>query len=54
MVSLRGQYLAQSYSASSLVTWINGQSVPSASLLMTQNLEEWWIHRKAVLPFSEV
>jgi len=27
-------------------------TVPSASLLMTQNWEEWWIHQKAVLPFS--
>ena len=25
---------------------------PSASLLMTPNWEEWWIHRKAVLPYS--
>jgi len=31
-----------------------GQSVPSASLLMTQSWEEWWIHQKAVLPFSEI
>ena len=29
------------------------QSILSASLLMTQNWEEWWIHQKAVLPFSE-
>jgi len=27
--------------------------VPSGSLLMTPNWEEWWIHCKAVLPFSE-
>jgi len=25
----------------------------STSLLMTQNWEEWCIHQKAVLPFSE-
>jgi len=29
------------------------ECVPSASLLLTQNWEEWWIHQKAVLPFSE-
>jgi len=29
------------------------QSVPSASLMKTQNWEEWLIHQKAVLPFSE-
>jgi len=29
------------------------ESAPSASLLMTLNWEEWWIHRKAVLPFSK-
>jgi len=29
------------------------QSVTSASLLMTQNWEEWWIHQKAVLPFRK-
>ena len=38
----------------SLVTWMKGQSVPSASLLMRQNWEEWWIHQKAVLPFSKI
>jgi len=32
--------------------WMQGQSVPSASLLMTQYWEEWWIRQKAVLPFS--
>jgi len=31
-----------------------GQSVPSASLLMTQNWKERPIHQKAVLPFSEI
>jgi len=31
---------------------MKGQSAPSASLLMTPNWEEWWIHQKAVLPFS--
>jgi len=47
----RGQYWTQSCSVYSSVTWIKGQSVPSASLVMTPNWEEWWIHRKAVLPF---
>jgi len=32
---------------------MKGQSVPSASLLMTPNWEEWWIHRNAVPPYSE-
>jgi len=27
-------------------------NVPSASLLMTPNWEDRWIHQKAVLPFS--
>jgi len=45
--------LGQSCSTSSSMTWMKGQSVPSASLLMTPNWEEWWIHRQAVLPFSE-
>ena len=49
----RGQYWAQSCSTYSLMTWMKRLSVPSASLLVTQNWEEWWIHRKAVLPFSE-
>jgi len=48
----RGQYWAQSYLTYSSMTWMKGQSVPSASLLMTQNREEWLIHWKAVLPFS--
>jgi len=34
------------------MTWMKGQSVPSASFLMTQNWEEWWMHQKAVLSFS--
>ena len=53
MVYPRGQYWAQSCSTSSSMTWMKGQSVPSASLLMAQNCEEWWIHWQAVLPFSE-
>jgi len=39
-----GQYLDQSSSTYSLITWMKGQSVHSASLLMTQSLEEWWMH----------
>ena len=50
---LQGQYWAQSRSTSSSMTWMMGQSAPSASLLMTQSWEEWWIHRQAVLPSSE-
>ena len=53
MVSPRGQYWAQSCLTSSSMTWMKGQGVPSASLLMTHNMEEWWIHQKAALPFSE-
>jgi len=40
VVSPRGKYSAQSCSTSSSMTWIKGQSAPSASLLMTQNWEE--------------
>jgi len=47
------QYLTHSYSTSSSMTWVKQQSVPSATLLMTQNWEEWWIHQVAVLPSSE-
>ncbi|XP_075598172.1 NEDD4-binding protein 2-like 1 isoform X3 [Balearica regulorum gibbericeps] len=43
----------QSYSTYLSMTWMKGQSVTSASLLMIQNCEEWPIHRKAALPFSE-
>jgi len=49
----RGQYWTQSCSTSSSITWMKSQSVPSAGLLVTQNWEEWWIHRQAVLPSSE-
>ncbi|GAB0207124.1 mitochondrial enolase superfamily member 1 [Grus japonensis] len=49
----RGQYWVWSYSTYSSMTWTRGQSVPSASLLTIQNWEEWLIHQKAVLPFSE-
>ena len=52
-LSPRVQYWAQSCLTSSSMTWMKGQSVPSASLLMTQSWDEWWIHQKAVLPFSE-
>jgi len=45
----RGQYSAQSCSTSSSMTWMREQNVPSANLLMTQNWEQWWIHRKAVI-----
>ena len=53
MVFPRGQYWAQSCSAYWSVTWMKGQSVPSASLLITQNWAEWLIHSKAVLLLSE-
>jgi len=33
--------LAQNCSTYSSTTWMKGQSAPSASLLMTQNWEEW-------------
>ncbi|GAB0183197.1 mitochondrial enolase superfamily member 1 [Grus japonensis] len=36
------------------MSWTRGQSIPSASLLMMQNWEEWLTHQKAVLPFSEI
>ena len=36
----RGQYWVQSCSTYSSVTWMKGQSVPSACLLMIQNWEE--------------
>ena len=49
----RGQYWAQPCSTSSSVTWMKSQSVPSASLLMAPNWEEWWIPQQAVLPSSE-
>jgi len=32
---------------------MKGWSIPSASLVMIKNWEEWLIHQKAVLPFSE-
>jgi len=48
----RGQYWAQCCSTSSSVTWMKSESVPSTSLLMTQNWEQWWTHREAVLPSS--
>ena len=48
----RVQYLSQSCSASSSMTWMKGQSVPSANFLMTENWEGCLVHRKAVLPFS--
>jgi len=35
------------------VTYMKGQKVPSASLLMTPNWEERWVHWKAALPFSK-
>jgi len=38
---------------SSSMTWMMGRSAPSASLLMTPNWEEWWIHWQAALPFSK-
>jgi len=47
--SVLGPVLGSPYSS---MTWMKGQSVPSASLLMTQNWEVWLIHQKAVLPFS--
>jgi len=34
VVSHRGQYSTQSYSTSSSMTWMKGQTVPPASLLM--------------------
>jgi len=45
MVYPRGQYWVQSCLTSSVVVWVmRSMSVPSASLLMTQNWEEWLIH----------
>ena len=49
----RGQYWSQSCSSYSSVTCMKGKSVLSASLLMTQNWEEWWMQQMAVLPFSK-
>lgn len=34
-------------------TWLEGQSAPSASLQLIQNLVEWLTHREPVLLFSE-
>jgi len=50
---VRDQYWAQPCSTYSSMNWMTGQSVPSTSLLMTQNWEDWLIHQKAVLPFRE-
>jgi len=36
----------QSCSIYSSMIWMKGQSVPSASLLMTQSWEKWWIHTR--------
>jgi len=40
----RGLFWARSCSTYGSMTWMKGQSAPSASLLMTPNWEEWWIH----------
>ena len=45
------QYCVQYCSTYPSVTWMKGQSAPSASLLMIQNWEEWPIHQRVVLPF---
>ena len=53
-VCLKHQCLVWSYSTYSSMTWMNGQSTPSAGLLTILNWEEWPIHQKAALPFSEI
>ena len=40
--------------SSSLIIWMMGQSVLSASLQMTQNQVQWLIHQKVVLPFRGI
>lgn len=42
------------YLACSLMTWVEGQSAPSASLLMVGSWEEWLPHQKALLPFRDL
>jgi len=41
----KDQFWVQSYLTSSLMFWMIGQSVPSASFQMTQNWREWQINR---------
>ena len=50
MVYHRGQYWVRSSSASSLMVWAMGQSVPSASLQMTPTWEEQLMRQRVVLP----
>lgn len=46
----RGEYWVQYCSISSLMTWMMGQLLPSASLQVTQLWEEWLILWRDVLP----
>lgn len=50
----RGQHWDHSHSTYSSMTWMKGWSMPSASLLMIQDREEWLTHQKALLPVSEI
>lgn len=43
----QGKFWVQSFSRNFTVTWMKGQNVPSASLLVIQNWEEWLTHWKA-------
>lgn len=41
-----GQYWVKSCSKASLVVWMVEYSIPSATLLMAQNWEEWLMHQR--------